>query len=143
MSGNRWVARQGQSPLFRFGHGLSYTRFTLSDLQVERRGDDLLASLTVTNVGQRKGIDTPQIYVSLPGPTGFVPRLAAFDRVQLEPGESRRVVMKLDPRLLARYDVAQGQFRIAAADYLFDAGEDAGEAILHATLRLEAMVVGK
>ena len=141
--GYRWVTRQGQSPLFRFGHGLSYTRFTLSDLQVERRGDDLLASLTVTNVGQRNGIDTPQIYVSLPGPAGFVPRLAAFDRVELVPGETRRVVMKLDPRLLARYDVAQGQFRIAAADYLFGAGEDAGEAILHTTLRLEAMVVGK
>ena len=41
-----------------------------------------MASLTVTNVGRRSGIDTPQIYVSLPGPAGFVPRLAAFTRVR-------------------------------------------------------------
>ena len=93
MSAIAGLPARGRAPLFRFGFGLSYTRFALSDLSVERRGDELLASLTVTNVGKRNGIDTPQIYVSLPGPAGFVPRLAAFARVQLEPGESRRVAL--------------------------------------------------
>jgi beta-glucosidase len=141
--GYRWFARQGQTPLFRFGFGLSYTQFALSDLLVERRDDGLSASLTVTNVGKRSGVDTPQIYVSLPGPAGFVPRLAAFTRVRLEPGESRRVTMPIDPRLLARYDVARGLFHVAAAEYVFDAGEEAGEAILRTSLRLEATAAGK
>jgi beta-glucosidase len=141
--GYRWFARQGLSPLFRFGFGLSYTQFALSDLSVERRDVALVASLTVTNVGKRSGIDTPQIYVSLPGPGGFVPRLAAFARVGLEPGESRRVALPIDSRLLARYDVDRGLFRIAAADYVFDAGEEAGQAILRTSLQLDAIDAGK
>ncbi len=141
--GYRWFARQGQKPLFPFGFGLSYTRFTLSDLSVERTGDTLSASLTVTNAGKRSGVDTPQIYASLPGPEGFVPRLAAFTRVTLEPGESRRVTLPIDPRLLARYDVAKGSFRIAAGDYVFDAAEEAGAAILRTALRFEALDAGQ
>ncbi|MEZ0167974.1 glycoside hydrolase family 3 C-terminal domain-containing protein [Microvirga sp. TS319] len=141
--GYRWFARQGLNPLFHFGFGLSYTRFALSDLSVERREGALLASLTVTNVGKQPGTDTPQIYVSLPGPAGFVPRLAAFGRVRLEPGESRRVTLPIESRLLARYDVARGLFHIAAADYVFDAGEDAGEAILRMSLHLDAADAGK
>ena len=141
--GYRWFARQGLNPLFRFGFGLSYTRFALSDLSVERKDGALVASLTVTNVGRRSGTDTPQIYVSLPGPAGFVPRLAAFARVRLEPGESRRVTLPIDSRLLARYDVARGLFHIAAADYVFDAGEEAGRAILRTNLQLDATDAGK
>jgi beta-glucosidase len=141
--GYRWFARRGLSPLFRFGFGLSYTQFALSELSVERRGDALVASLTITNVGKRSGIDTPQIYVSLPGPAGFVPRLAAFTRIRLEPGESRRVALPIDSRLLARYDVDRGLFRIAAADYVFDAGEEAGQAILRTSLQLDAIDAGK
>jgi beta-glucosidase len=141
--GYRWFARQGLTPLFPFGFGLSYTQFALSDLALEQKDGALLASLTVTNVGKRAGIDTPQIYVSLPGPSGFVPRLAASARIRLEPGESRQVVMVVDPRLLARYDVARRLFHIADADYVFDAGEEAGKSILRTSLRLEATDVGK
>ncbi|WP_210485396.1 beta-glucosidase [Microvirga antarctica] len=141
--GYRWASREGKMPLFRFGHGLSYTRFALSELAIERQAMDLLASLTVTNEGSRPGIDTPQVYVSLPGPEGFAPRLAAFSRVALEPGESRRVSMRIDRRLLARYDTERGGFRVAGGSYLFGAGEDSGPGILRERVTLEAIDLGR
>ncbi|WP_267347032.1 glycoside hydrolase family 3 C-terminal domain-containing protein [Sphingomonas sp. GM_Shp_2] len=120
--GYRWFSRQKLTPLFPFGHGLSYTSFELSDLVTKVQDGDVVASVTVRNIGERAGADVPQLYVDLPGPSGFAPRLAGFERVELAPGESRRVEMKVDPRLLARFDadrrrwvVAKGKYNVRAA----------------------------
>jgi beta-glucosidase len=50
-------------------------------------------------------------------PADFGPRLAAFEKVHLEPGESLTVVLHLEPRLLARWDVHAGAFRVAGGSY--------------------------
>lgn len=98
--GYRWFERTRAEPLFPFGFGLSYTRFTHSDLKVEG-GKQLAVSFTVTNVGKREGTDVPQLYVAPPGRTH---RLAGWERVTLKAGESRRVTVKADPRILASWD---------------------------------------
>ncbi|MFJ1610953.1 fibronectin type III-like domain-contianing protein [Streptomyces sp. NPDC088253] len=61
----------------------------------------------------------PQVYVGRAHWDGadFVPRLAVFDRVHLEAGQSRSVELRLEPRLLARWDDVEGAFRIAGGDY--------------------------
>jgi beta-glucosidase len=110
--GYRWFARTGATPLYAFGHGLSYTTFAYDDLAVDG-GDTVTASFTVTNTGERPGADVPQLYLIEPRS-----RLLGFERVELAPGETRRVTVTADPRLLARFDgdrwvIAEGGHRIA------------------------------
>src|SRR5215472_127753 len=99
--GYRWFAHTGQTPLYPFGHGLSYTSFGYRDLQADG-GETVTAAFTVTNTGDRKGADVPQVYLTS-APDGPRMRLLGFERVELEPGESRTVTVTADPRLLARF----------------------------------------
>jgi beta-glucosidase len=108
--GYRWLARTGATPLFAFGHGLGYTRFAYDDLVIGG-GETITASFTVTNDGARAGADVPQVYLTeVAGEPRL--RLLGFERVELAPGESRRVTVTADPRLLATFDADAGQWRI-------------------------------
>lgn len=102
--GYRWYAREGLVPLFPFGHGLTYTRFAFSELDASIEGESVVARVLVRNIGARQGAALPQLYAAQIGPTGFVTRLVGFERIDLEPGESRRIEMRVDPRLISRFD---------------------------------------
>jgi beta-glucosidase len=130
--GYRWFERQRDKPLFPFGFGLSYTRFEHSALTI-KDGADLEVSFTVKNVGQRAGVDTPQLYVAPPGRTH---RLAGWSRVTLQPGESRRVTIKADRRILASYEAAG--WRRAAGAYGVRVAESAAASGLLGVARLSA-----
>jgi len=95
--GYRWFAQRGEAPLYAFGHGLSYTTFAYDDLEVAG-GETVTASFTLTNTGTQAGAEVPQLYLTVPRT-----RLLAFERVELEPGESRHVTLTAEPRLLARF----------------------------------------
>ena len=135
--GYKWFERQGLEPLFPFGFGLSYTSFGLRDLAVSAAGPKVTASLTVRNLGERPGAAVPQLYVSRDGDRGFLLRLAGWDKVVLAPGEQRRVSITVDLRLLARFDEAARQWRIAPGAYRFSAGFDAVHRGLPAEIRLD------
>lgn len=123
--GYRWFARKKQSPLFPFGFGLSYTSFSQSALTVTG-GKQPRATVTVANTGKRAGATVAQVYlVSQAGRD--TRRLAAFQRVELAPGESRRVTMSIDPRLLANWagqgwQIPGGTYRFVAASSAEDPG---------------------
>ena len=102
--GYRWYAQKDIKPLYPFGHGLSYTSFAYSDLEVSG-GETITASFTATNTGEREGADVPQLYLTS-APDQQRMRLLGFERVELAPGESREVTLTADPRLLARFDGA-------------------------------------
>jgi beta-glucosidase len=104
--GYRWFAKTGAKPLYAFGHGLGYTTFEYSDLAVEG-GETVTATFVVTNTGDRAGADVPQLYLTEPRM-----RLLGFERVELQPGESRPVTLSADRRLLARFDADAEQWRI-------------------------------
>ena len=126
--GYRWYARQGHRPAFPFGYGLSYTRFGYANLKVEG-GGALKVSFDVTNRGRREGADVPQLYVT--PATGSRPlRLAGFERVVLKPGETRRITLVAEPRIVADYDVAQPGWRVAAGTYRVAIARDAGQPVL-------------
>lgn len=99
-----------EPPLYPFGHGLSYTRFTYRDLTIcpAEIGPDGQAriAVSVTNVGERAGEEVVQLYVSYPD--SAVPRpikhLRGFARVALAPGEARTVEFTLDAAQLAWWD---------------------------------------
>lgn len=63
----------------------------------------MTATFTVTNTGKRAGADVPQVYLTGAGDTKSM-RLLGFERVELQPGESKEVTVSADPRLLARFD---------------------------------------
>jgi beta-glucosidase len=117
--GYRWYDATGQRPLFPFGYGLSYTRFRFDDLRVATVRDGVVASVRVTNVGDRAGTATPQAYVAFPRGAGEPPwQLKGYAKVALARGESRRVSFPIDARDLSVFDngrwtVPAGRFALA------------------------------
>lgn len=122
--GYRWFARTGATPLFPFGHGLSYTTFRYAGLAL----DGPAASFEVTNTGHRAGVETAQVYL-LEAPGRRQQRLVGWARVALEPGETRRVTVQADRRLLADWDTETRGFRVRGGDYRIAVGSSA--AALH------------
>jgi beta-glucosidase-like glycosyl hydrolase len=103
-------------PLFAFGHGLSYTTFrygelALSDQQVARNGK-LMASVEVTNTGKREGDEVVQLYVHEVEPAVKRPvkELRGFERISLQPGETKKVTFTLPAEKLAYYDETKHSF---------------------------------
>lgn len=121
--GYRWFAREGLKPLFPFGHGLSYTSFSHSNLRLHG-GRSVSATFDVTNIGSVEGQDVPQLYLTAT-PEKSVRRLLGFEKVRLAPGESRQVTIKIDPRLLASYSENQNEWLIAGGSYFIAVGSSA------------------
>ncbi|HEY6048476.1 MAG TPA: glycoside hydrolase family 3 C-terminal domain-containing protein [Sphingomicrobium sp.] len=119
--GYKWYDVKGYTPLFSFGHGLSYTRFDLSKLAARTDGDALRVSLAIRNSGKRSGKGVAQVYVA---PVDWKKagweapkRLAGFAKADLKPGQSRTIELTVDPRLLATYEAAGNNWHIRAGDY--------------------------
>ncbi|HZX28394.1 MAG TPA: glycoside hydrolase family 3 C-terminal domain-containing protein [Telluria sp.] len=116
--GYKWFDLKGLKPLFPFGHGLSYTEFSLSGLRAGVKNGVVQASFTVTNTGRVAGKEVAQIYVAPLGARWEAPkRLAGFKKVALQPGASAKDSVSIDPRLLAMYDSASKTWKIAKGDY--------------------------
>ncbi|MEV0979027.1 beta-glucosidase [Streptomyces sp. NPDC049915] len=109
-AGYRWYDAEGVRPLFPFGHGLSYTSFAYGDPSARWTRDGLEVDFTVRNTGRRTGVDVPQVYV---GPSPDVPLdqpvrlLGGYRRLTLEPGERRRVTVRVAPLTLSCWDTAR------------------------------------
>jgi beta-glucosidase len=114
-AGYRWYDRKNITPLFAFGHGLSYTSFKYDDLKVTG-GRTLHVSFRVTNTGSRAGRDTPQVYVTdRAGKKGQ--RLIGWGNVELAPGASQTVAVEADARLLADWSVEKHGWNVPAGKY--------------------------
>jgi beta-glucosidase len=133
--GYRWFAKKGLQPLFPFGFGLSYTRFAYSGLKVEG-GKTLTVSFDVTNAGDREGEDAPQVYVT--AGTRSAERLIGFSKVSLKPGETRRVTVAADPRLIANWDEAAHGWTISGGAYRVSVGASAMDLKLSGEAEVEA-----
>jgi beta-glucosidase len=109
------------TPLFPFGWGLSYTRFAYTDAAVSRTRiaprDELEVSITVTNAGSRAGQEVVQLYTRDPVASRSRPvrELKAFDKIALQPGEARRVTLRVPAQDLG--------FHLEDGTYVVEAGE--------------------
>ena len=115
--GYRWYASRRDKPLFPFGHGLSYTKFSYSGARFTG-GATPSVTFRVRNDGARAGVALPQLYVT--APDGSPLRLAGWSRRTLAPGESASVTITADRRVLARWrdagwKIAQGRYRLTLA----------------------------
>lgn len=119
--GYKWFDREGLEPLFPFGQGLSYTEFEYSGLDAGAYDQGLSAELTLTNTGERAGADVVQVYVE--GEGWEAPRrLAGYARVELEPGASASMAIRIDPRLLAVWDSENPGWNRAEGTYTVSVG---------------------
>ena len=124
---NRTYKYFGGDPLFAFGHGLSFTGFEYSELDIADSyvpGEDLAVSVEVTNAGEMAGREVVQFYIAREDrPNRAVPQLelVGFDVIDLAPGESGTVEATIDARQIGYYDETgtlvfpeEGQFSISA-----------------------------
>ena len=115
---------QPSSPLYPFGHGLSYTEFKYSNLALSGEslgtGGQLTVSVDVTNSGNLAGDEVVQLYITdlVASRTRPVKELKGFERESLEPGQTRTVTFSLTPEDLAffsgagRHEAEKGEFKV-------------------------------
>ena len=133
--GYRWADMKRIKPLFAFGHGLSYTSFEMgkvtADKQVVKGNETISFTVSVRNTGKKAGAETVQLYVTdqkstLPRP---VKELKAFQKVFLQPGESREVVLTLDKRSLSFFDDRLQQWVAEDGEFEAKIGNSSGNII--------------
>lgn len=126
--GYRYYDAVDVEPAFPFGHGESYTEFAYEELGVQVRADaptegplEVDVSFTLRNTGHRTGAEVAQMYIA---PTsGVVPPpcpvqwLAGFAKIELEPGEERRVVLRLDETAFRKWDASLHRWRVYPGGY--------------------------
>ncbi|GAA4994362.1 glycoside hydrolase family 3 C-terminal domain-containing protein [Kitasatospora paranensis] len=116
-------------PLYPFGHGLSYTRFTYGALSAETIDGHAVATLTVTNSGARAGAEVVQLYSRAPESRVPTPlrRLQAFERIELAPGEQRTVSLRVPLAALGHFDTAHGRWTTDPGRYALLAGASSAD----------------
>ena len=123
--GYRYFDRNPEGELYPFGHGLSYTTFSYSDMSVRPVGDGSVeCTLKLANTGKRDGAEVVQIYVKPLNPSVNRPvhELKAFEKVWLKSGESREVKFILGRDAFSFYDVTLGDWKYDKCRYLIEAG---------------------
>lgn len=133
--GYKWFEAEKKEPLFPFGFGLSYTAFRYSGLKVDEQQRQV--TFSVKNTGKRAGDEIAQVYVQLPAAAGEAyKRLAAWERVQLAPGESKTVTLALNPLYLSIFDEGKNAFSLLPGEYRILTGPSSAETPLSAMLHV-------
>jgi beta-glucosidase len=110
------------SPLFSFGYGLSYTTFKLENVKLSKkkikRDGSTTVSVEVTNTGKRAGAEVVQMYIRdvVSSVTRPVKELKGFQKVFLEPGETKTVKLEITPESLAFWDIEM-KYKVEAGDF--------------------------
>ena len=135
--GYRWFDAQGEAPLFEFGAGLSYTTFRFEPGSLHASPDGV--SVSVTNTGGVAGAEVAQLYVSFPAASGEPPRLLkGFEKVQLEPGETKMVTFELAPRDLSVWDERTAQWAQPPGTFTAHVGSSSRQLPLSAKFEVPA-----
>ncbi len=143
--GYRWYDARGLQVQFPFGYGLSYNDFRLDHLRLSadtyRKGETLRASVDVTNVGCRAGAEVVQLYVGFDGADTVgrpVRELRGFEKIWLEPGQTRTVTIDLDSRAFSYWEQRINGWYAEEGDYTVYAGTSSRDLPLTASLHVEA-----
>jgi beta-glucosidase len=131
--GYRWYDTKNIVPLYPFGYGLSYTSFSYSALNTDKKvyksGETIKAKIKITNSGQFAGKETVQLYISKP--VSKVERVAkelkAFKKVMINPGSTVEVELEIPGRELAYYDTKNSKWIVEPGKYTLLAGTSSGD----------------
>ena len=143
MVGYRYYDTHNTPVNFCFGHGLSYTKFAYSDLDVrilttKRENKICRATFTLKNIGEREGSETVQLYVKPVGSKKERPvhELKAFTKVALRPGEEKRIELTLDSRDFTYYDMERQEFVVEPCEYEIEIGASSRDIRLSKSINL-------
>ena len=139
--GYKWFATKGLTPQFAFGHGLSYTQFQYDNLTYTAMGQRLVATVDVRNTGKVAGADVAQLYLKMPEGSTTPIRLIGFQKVTLQPGESRRIRIEAEPKAMASFDTRDKQWKIAEGRYELQLSRSANEPLQSSPMVLDGGVV--
>lgn len=104
--GYRWYDTKGITPMFEFGFGLSYTRFSYSGLSVKTAADNTLTVVFyVKNDGPVAGAEVPQVYLGIKDQGEPPLRLVGWDKIDLSPGQSKQVSVTVSPQMQSIWSV--------------------------------------
>lgn len=144
--GYRYYDRKEMDVLFPFGHGLSYTTFEYSDLELSDSQitdeDTMTAAVTVKNTGDRVGKTVVQLYISDVESTVIRPirELKGFEKVELQPGESKTVTFTLDKRSFAYWNEQISDWHVETGDFRIEIGQSSREIVLSETVKVYSTV---
>lgn len=130
--------------LFPFGHGLSYTTFTYSDLVLSQTRispqEPLIVSAQVANTGSREGKEIVQLYIAPEAPTAFRPlaELKGFEKISLQPGEKKEVSFTLDERAFAFYHTGSQDWQVESGFYRILVGSSSRDIRLQSEVQFES-----
>lgn len=145
--GYRYYDSTEVSPLFPFGHGLSYTEFAYSDLQIDKSEMTDMETLTVTvnvkNIGGCIGKEIVQLYVRDVEADVLRPykELKGFTKVELSPGEQKTVTFSLDKRAFAFYDTDIKDWRVESGEFEILVGKSSDDIVLSSTVTVNTTTV--
>lgn len=123
MVGYRYYDTFDREVLFPFGHGLSYSEFEYSDLRITpvevNEHDGLEVYFKLKNTGKLKGKETAQVYLRQVAPYVLRPykELKAFEKIELEPGETKEVKINMPPEAFAYYNININDWHIQGGSY--------------------------
>jgi len=142
--GYRYYEKREIQPSFPFGYGLSYTDFEYSDLALSSEKitdeDNLVVSFKVENTGNMAGKEIAQIYVAPHGSRLKRPpkELKGFEKVHLQPGESKKVTLELSRRDFAYYDDAFGEWVVESGRYSIAVGASSADIRLDKDVEMDS-----
>jgi beta-glucosidase len=131
-----------RAPLYAFGHGLSYTTFTYTNLRTSGDSatarDTITVSVDVRNSGRRAGDEVVQLYVQHVGSTveRAIRELRGYRRLTLAPGETRTVTMRLPIQSLAYWDEAADRWVVEREQIRLQVGASSSDIRLERTIRI-------
>jgi len=135
--GYKWYDAEKKPVLFPFGYGLSYTTYEYSNLKVTP-GDRVRLTFTVKNTGARHGAEIAEVYATLPPDAGEPPkRLVGWTKLQLKAGESREVLVEIDPLYLSIFNVDKNAWQTVPGDYTLLVGGSSQSLPLKETVSLK------
>jgi beta-glucosidase len=135
--GYKWYDAENKAVLFPFGFGLSYTTYSYSNLRVTP-GKTPRVTFTVTNTGNRAGAEVAEVYASLPAAAAEPPkRLVGWSKVRLNAGESKEVVVDVDPKYLSIFNVEHNAWQLLPGEYNFMVGGSSQSLPLKETANLK------
>ena len=135
--GYKWYDAENKPVLFPFGYGLSYTTYKYSGLTVTP-GDKIKVAFSLTNSGAREGAEIAEVYAALPASAQEPPkRLIGWSKVNLKPGEDKKVEVEIDPKYLSIFDEAKDAWTLIPGDYSIMVGGSSDKLPLKVTVSLK------